>query len=80
MDVPTIRAFFMWCTILNAALLALSFLICTLALDRIYRMHTRWFPMPEEAFHVVLYSFLGLYKIVFWVFSAVPYMALLLMG
>lgn len=80
MDIATVRTFFMWCTILNGVLLLLSFAICTSAGDWIYRMHTRWFPMPRNAFNVAIYSFLGLYKIFFWVFSAVPYIALLLMG
>jgi hypothetical protein len=32
--------------------------------------------MPREVFDVVLYSFLGLYKIVILVFNFVPYVAL----
>ena len=80
MNVSLIRAFFMWCTILNAGLLLLSFLICVFAGGWVYRMHSRWFPMPRETFDVVLYSFLGLYKILFWVLSAVPYVALLIAG
>jgi hypothetical protein len=32
--------------------------------------------MPRKAFGVVLFSFLGLYKIVILVFNLVPYVAL----
>lgn len=80
MDIQTIRAFFMWCTIVNAALLIWSFLVCAYAGDRIYRMHGKWFPMPRETFNVAIYSFIGLYKVLVIVFNAVPYIALLIVG
>jgi hypothetical protein len=41
MDIATVRAFFMWCTIVNGGLLILSFLICAFAGDWVYRMHGR---------------------------------------
>ncbi len=37
-------------------------------------------PIPREIFDVVIYAFLGLFKIVFLVFNAVPYLALLIVG
>ena len=80
MDIATVREFFMWCTIVNAALLLLSLLVCVSARDWIYRIHARWFPMSREAFNVTLYAFLGAYKLIFWGFSATPYIALLIMG
>ena len=80
MDIQTIRAFFMWCTIVNAALLVWSFLVCAYARDWIYRMHSKWFPMPSETFNVAIYSFIGLYKVLVIVFNAVPYIALLIVG
>jgi len=80
MDITAIRSFFLWCTILNAGLLCLSFLILAFAGDWVYRMHTRWFPMPRATFNVVIYSFLGLYKIAIWVLCIVPYVALLIVG
>ena len=80
MNITLLRAFFMWCTILNAGLLLLAFLVCAFAGNWVYRLHSRWFPMPRETFNVVLYAFLGAYKIVFWLFCAVPYVALVIMG
>ena len=80
MDIQTVRAFFMWCTIINAALLILSVLICACAGGWIYRMHGRWFPMPRETFNVVLYSFLGVFKVVFVAFNLTPYLVLLILG
>jgi len=50
------------------------------ASDWVYRMHSKWFPLSRETFDVAIYSFLGLFKIVFFVFNAVPYLALLIIG
>jgi len=78
MDIVIVRAFFMWCTIMNGALLIFSSLICACAGDWIYRMHSRWFPISREAFNTAIYSFIGLYKIFFIVFNLVPYVALVI--
>jgi hypothetical protein len=80
MDIQTVREFFMWCTIINAALLTVSFLMCASAGGLIYRMHSTWFPMSREAFNVAIYSFLGVYKMLFIALNLVPYLALLIMG
>lgn len=80
MDIQTLTLFFQWCTILNGSLLFLSFIILVSAPDLIYSLHSKWFPISREAFNVVLYSFLGLFKIVFLALSLVPYVALLIIG
>lgn len=80
MEIETVKDFFMWCTIINVALLALSFLFCAGAGNWVYRKHTKWFPMPRETFNVALYAFLGTYKMMFIMFSLVPYVALLIIG
>jgi hypothetical protein len=80
MDLATVRAFFLWCTILNGALLGLSALIVTCAGDWVYRVHGRWFGLSRETFNVAIYSFIGLFKVVVLVINAVPYVALLIVG
>jgi hypothetical protein len=55
-------------------------MFCVFAPDWVYRMQSRWFPIPREAFDVAIYGFLGLFKIVFIVFNLVPYLALLIVG
>ena len=79
MDIHMLCVFFMWCTIINLGLLILMFLILVFAGEWIYRLHAKWFPMPRETFNVVIYSFLGLYKIALIMFNLVPYVALLIM-
>lgn len=80
MDLPTLTRIFMWCTIINGALLLLWISIFALDRDLVYRTQTRWFPITQETFVVVFYSFLGVFKIFFLVFNLVPYVALLIVG
>ena len=80
MGIQALTAFFMWCTILNGALLVLWTTMCMFAPNLVYRTQSKWFPIPRQTFDVVIYSFLGLFKIVFLVFNLVPYVALLIVG
>ena len=80
MDIQTIQTFFMWCTILNAALLVLTGMIFTFAGDWVYRVQSKWYPISRDAFNVVIYSFIGLFKLFFITFNLVPYVALLIIG
>ncbi len=78
MNIQKLKAFFMWCTIINGGLLVLAFIVGIVGLDLVYSVHCKLFQIPRESLNVVYYSFLGLYKIVWLVFNAVPYVALLI--
>ena len=78
MNIQKLTAFFMWCTIINGGLLVLATIIGIIGLDLVYSVQARLFQIPREALNVAYYSFLGLYKIVWLVFNAVPYIALLI--
>ncbi len=80
MDIQTLTTFFMWCTILNVALLVLSSLLCVCAGDWVYRIHSKWFSVSRETFNVLIYSFIALYKLLVIVFILIPYIALLIVG
>ncbi len=80
MGIETVTRFFMWCTIINGAMFVLSAVMCLSALDFVYSMHSKWFHITRETFNVAIYSFIGLYKIVFIVFNIVPYVVLLIIG
>jgi len=80
MDIQTLTLFFMWCSIINGSLLVLWIAMCVLVPDLVYRTQRIWFPIPRETFDVVIYSMLGLFKIIFLVFNLVPYIALLIIG
>ena len=80
MDIQTLTTFFMWCTVIDGAILVLSTTIYILGPNFVYRMQSMWFPIPRETFNVVFYAFLGLFKIFFIVFNVVPYVAFLIIG
>ncbi len=80
MEIQSLTAFFMWCIIMNGGLLILWIMCCVFAPDWVYRTQSKWFPIPRETFNVVIYSFLGLFKIAFLVLNVVPYLALLIVG
>jgi len=80
MDIQTLTSFFMWMTIINAALFVYWAAICVFAPDWVYRQQSRWFAISRESYDVGIYAFLGVFKIVFIVFNLVPYLALLIVG
>ena len=80
MDIQALTDFFMWCTIINGGILTLWTLFCGLTPDLVYRTQRVWFPIPRETFDVLIYAFLGLFKIVFLAFNLVPFLALLISG
>jgi len=80
MDIQTLTTFFMWCTIINGGIFVLWTVFLLFAPELTYRTQRAFFPIPRETYNVVIYSFLGLFKIVFLVFNVVPYIALLLVG
>ena len=80
MDIAMLTKFFMWCTILNVGLLVLSFWVVAFGFgnDFVYRIHSKWFPMPRDTFKPVLYLLIGVYKIFVFVFNLVPWVALVI--
>ena len=80
MDIETLRSFFMWCTLINGGLLMLWTVMFLAAPDLVYRTQRKFFPISKEVFNVVMYSFLGLFKILFLIFNLVPFIALSTVG
>ncbi len=76
MDILIVKNFFMWCSIINGALLVIMFLIYVLAANLIYQMHGKLFPISRQAFNIAFYCFLGLYKMFFWAFCLIPFIVL----
>lgn len=80
MDMNTVQSFFLWCTVINAGLLLLSFQIFAFAGDWVFRMHSRWIPISRESFNTSIYCLLGIYKILIILLNLVPYVALVIIG
>lgn len=80
MDIQTVTTFFMWTTIMNGTLLLLWATMLLLAPNWVYQMQSKSFHIPREIFNILIYLFLGLFKIFFLFFNLVPYLALLIIG
>ena len=80
MDIITVRAFFMWCTIINGGILIFSSLVCVFLKEFSFQMNHKYFGISREAFNIGIFSFIVLFKMVFIVFNLVPYLALVIIG
>jgi len=80
MDIAAVRAFFMWCTIINGGALILSSLVCIFLKDFSFKMNHRYFGISRDAFDVGICSFIALFKMIWIVFNLVPYIALEIIG
>lgn len=78
MPIETVRDFFLWCTILNYAVVLCWFLIFSLAHEWMYQLHYRWFCLSIEKFDTVHYTAMAIYKIGILLFNLVPFIALLI--
>ena len=71
-----IRKVLGWCSAINLGALLVWFLVFVFARDFSFRIHTRWFKIPEERFDEIHYLMMGYYKLLVFVFNVVPYLAL----
>ena len=76
MSIYQIKDMLMWCSIINVALMIVMFFLLWLGRRWVWKMHSRMFPITEAQFNVIAYSFLGLYKLLIWVFNIIPWIAL----
>ena len=80
MDIQKLTKFFMWCTIINGAILVFSIIGTIFGADIGLRIQSQWFQIPPETLRVAMYSLLGIFKIFWLIFNVVPYAALVIVG
>jgi hypothetical protein len=78
MSLDAARSFFLWCSIINYGSLLLWFGLAWAGRDWLYRLWSRWFPLPREQFDVLNLAGMILYKIGVLLFNIVPCIALYL--
>jgi len=71
-----IRKVLGWCSVINMGVLMVWFLAFVFARDFVFRIHNRWFEIPEGRFDEIHYTMMGYYKLAFALFNLVPYLAL----
>ena len=76
MTLEILKDFFLWCTVINFSLFLLSFIVITALKKFIFRIHGKWYDIPEENFSLIFYNFMLYYKIAIIFFNLVPFIAL----
>jgi hypothetical protein len=76
MNIEILSNFLFWCAVVNYSILIVWFAAFSLARERIYAIHGKWYPISSEQFNAVNYAGAAVYKILVLVFNLVPYIAL----
>ncbi|KFZ37886.1 hypothetical protein HR45_08560 [Shewanella mangrovi] len=80
MSLTQLVDFFQWMTLINVGLLMFSALMVSSFKSLIFRFHGQMFGLAPEQISLVLYGFLGTYKLLIFVFNLVPYLAMLIIS
>jgi len=80
MPIESLIAFFKWCTVINGTLLFLWSLVFLLFPGMVYTLHSKWFPISEHQHRLIMYAFLGAFKLLFLVFNLTPYIVLIIIS
>ena len=76
MNLETLREFLLWSLVINYGVLLIWFAAFTLAHDRLYRLHSRWFAVSRETFDALHYGGMAVYKIGILLLNLAPLIAL----
>jgi hypothetical protein len=71
-----ITEFLGWCSVVNIAMLFLSFIMLTVMRGWVIRIHAKMSGVTEAELPMVYLQFLGNYKLFILMFNLVPYIAL----
>lgn len=74
--IETLTALFGWMSVLNLAMLSASALLLILLQSFASDLHARLFGIPADSIKQTAYLWLGLYKLMIFVFCLAPYFAL----
>ena len=80
MEPKQLTSFFGWCSLINGTILILMTLVYMAAPDLVFRTQTSFFPITQEAFTIVFYCFLALFKALWLIFNVIPWVALIVMA
>ena len=79
-SIQTLATFFGWCTVIHIAIIITVFLFTNFFHDFFGRVIAKIFGVSEQAARETLLRVLMQYRVVFVIFSLVPYIALKLMA
>jgi hypothetical protein len=80
MEISILKSFLLWCSIINGGMLLLSSLMLVCAGGLVYTIHSKLFGISRDAFNIMIYCFIGVYKMLWLTLNVVPYVALVIAG
>lgn len=78
MSLEQITELFKYMSIINTVLLIVVSILIMVLKDFVYRIHAKLFGINEGNLAVVIYGYLGAFKLLIIVFNIVPYIALVM--
>jgi hypothetical protein len=76
MDVATLTQFFKYCTIINGLIFLLWTLLIMFVPNFIYNIQSSLYPIPREKYNIIMYVFLGVFKMMYIFFNVLPFIVL----
>lgn len=76
MNVEQIREFFGYCTLINVAILMVTFLALPIFREKASSLHAKAFNIDQAVVRAMYFNYLANYKVIVIVFNLVPYLAL----
>jgi Family of unknown function (DUF6868) len=78
MTIEQLTELFKWMTIINIGILVLSSTLVMVLKNIVSKMHAKLFGIEENKVKMVVYGYLGMFKILVIVLNIVPYISLLI--
>ncbi|HXK49522.1 MAG TPA: hypothetical protein PKW56_03565 [Clostridiales bacterium] len=79
MDIQMLKEFFMWCSIISVSVMVFWTLVFMAIPDLVYKSQKWVFPkMTRDNFDLIIYCYIGIFKIFFIVFNLIPFLVLLI--
>ncbi len=79
MTLDQLTELFKWMTIINIGLFIVNSLLIIVLKKVVCKMHGKLFGIDESKVSIIVYGYLGIYRISILVFNLVPYFSLLIL-
>ena len=80
MELEQLKLFFLYCGLINLAVLFIWFMMLVFAKPLVFKVHSKLFSISESQFDSIHYSGMGLHKLITFSFFLVPYFVLCCLG
>ncbi|CAK8717986.1 MAG: hypothetical protein D3921_05075 [Candidatus Electrothrix sp. AW1] len=79
-NLATLENILFWCMLINVSIMTLMFIVVISFRSLILKMHSKLFNVPESFVSQLLYTSLGLYKLLTFFFVVIPWIAVKLVS